>query len=151
MFRDRPEGQAPAAPRPKPDKAELTLKESAAYLGISEMRMRSLVRDKRIEGAHQVKREGTEVKQWQCPVTGLDKYAATKGTFGVGGGKRTGKTWIAKVTGGVEQVEAFQKWCAAQNPPVQLLPRFKYNREKSKAYRVARNAKLKAEKAAAKK
>jgi len=63
---DEPEGKS--APK---EGDMLTIKEAAEYLGISEMRVRTLVREGRLEGAEMQQVKDTSVKRWVIPVEGL--------------------------------------------------------------------------------
>ena len=138
-------GKAQGVP---PDKEMLSINEAAEVLDISEMRIRTLLRDRRLEGAVKVKVGETEVEKWSIPRAALDKYVATRGTFGKTGGKRgDGKAFVIRLKG-PEQVKQVQEFLGTIG--VKLEPRYNYNTDKQKAYRVKRKAALKEKKAAAK-
>jgi len=124
---------------------ELGVKEAAAYLNVSDMRIRTLLREGRLEGAHKVQVEGTSIQKWAIPVSGLDTYRETKGTFG--GVRKGGKAFVVRISG-PDQYEALKAFCEEQGMAAPE-PRYKYDPEKQKEYREKRRQKKLEEAAAA--
>lgn len=152
MFRDRDEdGKEAVAGTPAVAAADLKpgdltdIKGAAAYLNVSEMRVRTLLREGRLEGATKVPVGETQVVKWQVPVSALDTYRETKGTFGEG--RKGGKAWVVRIKEPA-QLELLQKFCS-DNGLDEPTPRYKYDPEKAKAYRLKKAAEKKAEAAAA--
>lgn len=145
MFGRGSKGDEPAEGKTAPKEGDmLTIKEAAEYLGISEMRVRTLVREGRLEGAEMQQVKDTSVKRWVIPVEGLDLYSETKGTFG-GGSRAGGKAWIVRVEG-PEPFAALETFCKNTTGVSGPFARYKYDPEKQKAYRIQRKAKLAAAK-----
>lgn len=147
MFRDRDaEGESPTTEAQVAASAlsagDLTdIKGAAIYLDISEMRIRTLLREDRLEGSEKVQVGETQVMKWQIPVSALDTYKETKGTFG--SGRKGGKAWVVRITD-IAQLDLLKAFCE-KNELAAPEPRYKYDPEKSKAYRLERAAKKKAE------
>lgn len=118
------------------EKGLIDIKGAAAYLGISAMRIRTLLREGRLEGAEKVQVGDTAVVKWVIPQSALDSYTATKGTFGAS--RKGGKAYVVRVTG-PETFEALQKFCEKNELPEPEL-RYKYDPDKAKAYRAKKAA-----------
>jgi excisionase family DNA binding protein len=116
----------------------LTLREAAGYLGVTDQRIRTLLRTGRVPA------QKNEKGYWRVATEALDKYNATKG-------QRTSgkKAYVAKLS--PEQLEMLQALCEDEDElnDVEFAPRYNYDPEKAKAYRLARAEKLAAEEAAA--
>lgn len=58
----------------------MSLRAAAAYLGISSERMRTLLREGKIPGAHKAQASGDSTREtWSVPQDGLDEFSAKKG------------------------------------------------------------------------
>lgn len=58
--------------------AELNIRQAATYLDLGEMRLRALLREGRIPGAHKVTLPGSTVEAWRLTTAGLDEYKALR-------------------------------------------------------------------------
>lgn len=116
----------------------LTLREGAAYLGVTDQRMRTILREGRVEATK------NEKGYWRLTTEALDDYNENKGRRLDGG-----KTWTIRLS--PEQHVALTDFIDA-NPimaGVELSERYNYDPAKAKAYRQKRKAQLAAEAALA--
>jgi hypothetical protein len=121
-----------------PFPAVMELRDAAVYMRISEMRIRTLAREGALKGT-----KNAETGHWEFKKTDLDAFNATPRVRKAGSGPRgNGKSYVIVVP--FEKTEAVTADLAKHG--VKLQPR--YNYEAQKAYRVKRNADLKAKKAA---
>jgi len=113
----------------------MDLRTAALYLGVSEMRVRTLARDDKSG----LKATKDEDGKWAFRKADLDAYKSAPRTRKGGGGPRgDGKAWIINVKhADLEKVKN-----ALKPMGIELSPR--YNYEAMKAYRVKRDAALKA-------
>lgn len=122
-----------ATPEAKQDNGLLTLKEAAAYLEVTEQRVRTLLREKRVEAVKNDK------GYWRVTKEALDSYNATKGQRVSGR-----KAFVVRLT--PEELEALNTFIGEQGwEEVTVEPRYNYDPAKAKAYREQRAAKLAAE------
>jgi excisionase family DNA binding protein len=115
-----------------PEDSLLTLREAAAYLGVTDQRVRTLLREGRIEATK------NEKGYWRVSPEALDAYNATKGQRTMGG-----KSFVFRAN--PEEFAALQMFVAEQGYEIEFSPRYKYDPEKAKAYRLARAEKQAAE------
>lgn len=117
-----------------PDPMNLRL--AALFIDVSEMRIRSLLREGKIKAT----KDGEG--RWLVTKADLNAYSATKGTRKASGERPEGKAWVVHVKAtNYKDVEA-----ALAKFGIKLEPRYDY--EKQKAYRTQRAIKIKAAKAA---
>lgn len=112
----------------------MDLRTAALYLGISEMRIRTLAREGDVKGTK------NDANQWLFTKAILDAYKSTPRVRKSGGGKASanGKAWVIHVT-----PANYEKVVAALKPlGIALEQRYDYAGQK--AYRVKRQAALKA-------
>lgn len=116
----------------------MNLRFAALYADVSEMRIRALLREGKIEATKDA--DG----RWQVTKKALDAYKATKGQRRGGGERPEGKAFIihVKAVNNPAVTEALAKF------GIKLEPRYDY--AKQKAYRAERAKRLAAEKKAAK-
>ncbi len=119
-----------------PEDSLLTLREAAAYLGVTDQRVRTLLREGRIPA------DKNEKGYWRVSTEALDAYSTTKGQRKAGG-----KSFVFRAN--PEEFEALQAFVAEQGFEIEFSPRYKYDPEKAKAYRLARAEKQAAEAEAA--
>jgi hypothetical protein len=114
----------------------MDLRTAALYLGVSEMRIRTLARDE----ASGLKSTKDGAGKWQFTKKDLEAFKASPKTRKGGGGPRgEGKAWVINVNhADLEKVKA-----ALKQFGIELQQR--YNYEAMKKYRIARDAKMKAE------
>ena len=116
----------------------LTLREGAAYLGVTDQRMRTILREGRVDATK------NEKGYWRVSTEVLDNYQATKGRRLDGA-----KAWVARMTD--EQKVVLEDFITSQGEgceEVVFAPRYNYDPEKAKAYRQKRKAQLAEETAA---
>lgn len=116
----------------------LTLREGAAYLGVTDQRMRTILREGRVDATK------NEKGYWRVTPEVLDNYQSTKGRRLDGA-----KAWVARMTD--EQKVVLEDFIAIQGEgweEVVFAPRYNYDPEKAKAYRQKRKAQLAEETAA---
>ena len=118
----------------------MDLRSAALFLGVSEMRIRTLAKDPQSG----LKAGKDENKKWSFKKSDLEAYKNTPRVRSAGGPRGDGKAWIINVPHAkLEQVKNLLK-----QQGVELQPRYDY--EKMKAYRTKRDAALKAKPAAPK-
>ncbi len=103
----------------------LTLREAAAHLGVTDQRIRTLLREGRIPA------EKNEKGYWRVPPASLDEYTASKGQRKMGS-----KSFVFRAT--PEEYEALLQFVADQGYKIEFAPRYNYDPAKAKAYRLAR-------------
>lgn len=114
----------------------LTLRQGAAYLGVTDQRMRTILREGRVEATK------NEKGYWRVSPEVLDNYQATKGRRSDGA---TAK--VVRLT--EEQQAALEVFIAEQGwEGVAFTNRYNYDPDKAKAYRQKRKAQLAEETAA---
>lgn len=109
----------------------LNIKAAAAYAGMSEMRIRNLLKEGRIEGEKQQLGD-SEIVTWRTSEAAIDAYKTNGRKV-----NQNGKAWIIRLT--KEQLEALLPTLEAMD--IELENRFTYDAEKSKAYREAKKQK----------
>lgn len=110
----------------------MDLRTAALYLGISEMRIRTLAREGTVKGSK------NDANQWQFKKADLDVYKTTPHVRKSGGASANGKAHVIHVT-----PANYEKVVAALKPlGIALEQRYDYAAQK--AYRVKRAADLKA-------
>lgn len=114
----------------------MNIRVAALYADLSEMRIRTLLREGRL------KADKNEQGHWVISKTAIDEYNETKGQRG-GGPRGEGKLWVIRV----KHADIADVREALEPFGIELQPR--YNYEKQAEYRKKRAARLKAEKAAA--
>lgn len=108
----------------------LTLRQGAAYLEVTDQRMRTVLREGRVEATK------NEKGYWRVSVEALDNYKATKGRRLDGA-----KTWTVRLD--EDQKVVMEEFVASQGwEGVEFSPRYNYDPEKAKAYRQKRKAQL---------
>jgi excisionase family DNA binding protein len=112
----------------QPSNGLLNLREAANYLGVTPQRIRTILRDGRVESTK------NEQGHWRVSTEQLDLYNATKG-------RRTGgaKSYVCRLA--PEQHKALAEFIASQGwdaEKVGLKPRYNYDPDKAKAYRQKR-------------
>lgn len=111
----------------------LTLREAAGYLGVTDQRVRTLLRTGRVNAVK------NEKGYWRVTKDELDGYQDTKG-------QRTSgkKAYVVRLT--PEQLTMFEDFVDAEEmEDIEFAPRYNYDPKKAKAYRLARAKKLAAE------
>lgn len=119
------------------DEGLLNLREAAAYLEVTDQRVRTILREGRIVATK------NEKGYWRVSKEELDKYNATKGS------RRSGaKSYVFRAS--EEELATLQEFAAENGLDLGIKPRYKYDAGKAKAYRQKRKAQLATEKAAEK-
>jgi len=124
MARKQTQTDAPEAVTPEGPEL-LTLRQAAAYLGVTDQRVRTILREGRVEATK------NEKGYWRVTTEALDAYNVTKGTRQAGA-----KAYVFKAD--AEQLEAIQAAFEDAGLEVAIEPRYKYDPAKAKAYRLAR-------------
>ncbi len=122
---------AKATEQPQDD-GLMNLREAAAYLGITDQRVRTVLREGRVEATK------NEKGYWRVTQEALDAYNTSKGQRVSGE-----KSYVVRLD--PEQKAWLELALADEGLEIEITPRYNYDPEKAKAYRLARQAKLAAE------
>ncbi len=125
MAKKQAEVQADAPEVATQDDGLLNLRQAAAYLGVTDQRVRTVLREGRVEATK------NEKGYWRVTTEALDAYNATKGTRQAGA-----KAYVFKAD--ADQLAEIQAAFEAAGLEVEIAPRYKYDPAKAKAYRLAR-------------
>ncbi len=108
--------------------ALMTLREAAAYAGVTDQRIRTLLRTGRVQATK------TDDGHWRVSQEAIDGYNATKGQRVSGK-----KAYVVRLSAEeMAQLEAFAVDSGWEEFTIE--PRYKYDPEKAKAYRQKRAA-----------
>ncbi len=133
MAKSKTQSQPEAEAQPEvQEDGLLNLRQAAAYLGITDQRVRTVLREGRVEATK------NEKGYWRVSTEALDAYNATKGQRKAGG-----KSYVVRLDS--EQKVWLEEQLAKAGIETELTPRYNYDPEKAKAYRLARKEKLAAE------
>lgn len=124
-----------------------SIRQTAELLGVSEMRVRTLIRDGRLEGAVKEPLAGTEVQTWKVPTSAIEAFKNAGATSGGRGRRAADGTVARKIRVPASLLGQVTELLAPLG--IALEAANNYDPEKSKEYRVKRQLAQRAAKAEA--